>query len=91
LLDGARPPHRRFATLEAEEAGIERAVAVKGRGRRQTHAPASAVDGLHEGSVGGDLGGIHERAELGLHLPRLADIRGRRDRGERRLRVVAGE
>src|SRR5215470_9689442 len=64
LLDGARPPHRGFAALEAEETGVERAVAVKGWRRGQPHAPAPAVDGPHECPVGSDLGGIHERAEL---------------------------
>src|SRR6516165_3130930 len=65
LLDGARPPHRAFAALEGEKAGIERA-------------------------MGSDLGGIHERAELGLDLPRIADIRRRRDGREGGLRIVAG-
>src|SRR5215813_1174266 len=91
LLDGARPPHRGFATLEAEEAGVERAMAVKGRWRGQPHALAPAVDGAHERPIGSDLGGIHEWAELGLDLPRIADICRRRDGGEGGLRIVAGE
>src|SRR6516164_5738600 len=91
LFDGARPPHRGLSPLEAEEAGVERAVAVKGGWRRQSHAPAPAVDGAHECAIGSDLGGIHERAELRLDLPRIADIRRRRDGGEGGLRIVAGE
>src|SRR5215472_12288389 len=91
LLDGARPPHRGFAALEAEETGVERAMAVKGRRRGQPHAPAPAVDGAHEWPIGSDLGGIHERAELGLDLPRIANIRRRRDGGKGGLRIVAGE
>src|SRR5215475_487195 len=91
LLDGARPPHRGFSPLEAEETGIERTMAVKGWRRLQSHAPASAVDGPHEWPIGSDLGGIHERAELGLDLPRIADIRRRRDGGKGGLRIVAGE
>src|SRR6266566_6657318 len=89
LFDGARPPHRRLSPLEAEKAGVERAVAVKGRRRRQSHASAPAVDGAHECPIGSDLGGIHERAELGLDLPRIADIRRRRDGLEGGLRIVA--
>src|SRR6516164_284240 len=91
LFDGARPPHRGLSPLEAEQAGVERAVAVKGGRRRQSHAPAPAVDGAHECAIGSDLGGIHKRAELGLDLPRIADIRRRRDGGEGGLRIVAGE
>src|SRR5262245_46771774 len=89
LLDGARPPHRGLSPLEAEETGVERAMAVKGRRREQPHAPAPAVDGPHERPIGSDLRGIHERAELGLDLPRIADIRRRRDGGEGGLRIVA--
>src|SRR5262249_11638053 len=89
LFDGARPPHRGLAALEAEEAGVERAMAVKGRRRPQPHAPTPAVDGAHERPIGSDLGGIHERAELGLDLPRIADIRRRRDGGKGSLRIVA--
>src|SRR5262244_1334882 len=91
LLDGARPPHRGFAALEAEETGVERAMAVKGRRRGHPHAPAPAVDGAHEWPIGSDLGGIHGRAELGLDLPRIANIRRRRDGGKGGLRIVAGE
>src|SRR5215471_2948718 len=89
LFDGARPPHRGLAALEAEEAGVERAMAVKGRWRLQPHAPAPAVDGPHECSIGSDLGRIHERAELGLDLPRIADVRRRGDGGKGGLRIVA--
>src|SRR5262245_50243167 len=89
LFDGARPPHRGLSPLEAEETGVERTMAVKGRRRAQPHAPAPAVDGPHECPIGSDLGGIHERAELGLDLPRIADIRRRRDGGKGGLRVVA--
>src|SRR6266540_166648 len=88
LFDGARPPHRGLSPLEAEETGVERAMAVKGRRRAQPHAPASAIDGPHECPIGSDLGGIHERAELGLDLPRIADIRRRRDGGKGGLRIV---
>src|SRR5262249_62341906 len=83
LLDGAGPPHRGLAALEAEEAGVERAMAVKSRWRPQSHAPASAVDGPHECPIGSDLGRIHERAELDLDLPRTADVPRRRDDGSR--------
>src|SRR5262245_32411622 len=89
LLDGAGPPHGGLAALEAEEAGVERAVAVKGRWRPHPHAPAPAVDGPHECPIGSDLGRIHERAELGLDLPRIADIRRRCDGGKGSLRIVA--
>src|SRR6516165_428477 len=89
LFDGARPPHRGLAALEAEEAGVERAMAMKGRWRRQPHAPAPAVDGAHECSIESNLGRIHERAELGLDLPRIADVRRRCDGGKRSLRIVA--
>src|SRR5215831_5288292 len=91
LLDGARPPHRGFAALETEETGIECAMAVKGRRRGQPHVPAPAVDGADEWPIGSDLGGIHKRAELGLDLPRIANIRRRRDGGKGGLRIVAGE
>src|SRR6516225_962232 len=91
LFDGARPPHRGLAAFEAEEASVERAMAVKGRRRLQPHAPAPAVDGAHERPIGSDLGRIHERAVLGLDLPRIADVRRRRDGGKRDLRIVARE
>src|SRR5262249_23006832 len=89
LFDGARPPHRGLSPLEAKEAGVERAVAVKGGRLRQSHAPAPAVDGAHECAIGSDLGGIHERAELGLDLPRIADIRRRRHGRAGGLRIAA--
>jgi hypothetical protein len=83
--------HSRLPALEAEKAGIECAVAVKGSWRLQAHAPAPAAGGPHEGAVRGDLGRIHERAELGLDLPWFADIRRCGDGGKGRLRIVAGE
>src|SRR5262249_52483578 len=78
-----------LAALEAEEAGVERAMAVKGRWRPQSHAPAPAVDGPHECSIGSDLGRIHERAGLGPDLPRIAPVPPRRDGGTGGLRIAA--
>src|SRR5262249_22724646 len=89
LLDGARAPHRGLAALDAEETGIERAVAVEGLWRRDAHAPAAACDRAHEGAVRSNLGRVPERAELGLDLPWWPDVGGLRDRVERSLRVVA--
>src|SRR5260370_19097877 len=89
LFDGARPPHRGLSPLEAEKAGVERAVAVKGRWRRQPHAPAPAVDGAHECALGSDLGGRPYRAELAPNLPTIADIRRRPHGLHRGLRILA--
>src|SRR5260370_23104807 len=44
LFDGARPPHRGLSPLEAEKAGVERAVSVERRGRRQPPAPAPPAE-----------------------------------------------
>src|SRR5262245_272507 len=89
LVDVSGPPHGGLSALGAEVAGVQSAMTVEGRRRRQLYIFATEPDCARQRPLRRQLGGMHERTKLGFDRPGLADIGGSRHRGEHSLRIVS--